>query len=307
MTSMFRLGLAGFVASVLFMLPAPVRAGQEVPANLQGKATFQGKIVDENGKNVSKSKITLINPEVNGSLTVEGGGNGNFEVKNIKPGAWKIVVETPNYVTTRQDITVSEGKTSRVNIVSKNDASPELLEKATALAQAGDLAGARAEYLKVLEAHPDLTSINRFVAFTYGREGNTAEALKYLDAALAGAPDDPAMLQLAADSAVKLNQFPKAVGYLEKIDFASQTDPAPFMNMVIQFINAKRQNEAITLLNKMVARWPENPDLYFFRGYANMGLQKQAEAKPDFEKYLQMAPEGQRAAEAKKILSENIK
>jgi tetratricopeptide (TPR) repeat protein len=284
-----------------------VRAGQEVPANLKGAATLQGKVVDEKGKNVPNPKVTLINQEANASLVVQGKGNGEFEAKNIKAGAWRMVVETPNYVTVRQDVTVAAAKAPRMSIVSKNDASPELLEKATALAQAGDLAGARAEYLKVLEAHPDLTSINRFVAFTYGKEGNTAEALKYLDAALAGLPDDPAMLMLAADSAVKLNQFPKAVGYLEKIDFASQTDPAPFMNMVIQFINGKRQNEAVALLNKMVTRWPENPDLYFFRGYANMGLQKQAEAKPDFEKYLQLAPDGSRAAEAKKILTENIK
>jgi hypothetical protein len=32
--------------------------------------------------------------------------------------------------------------------------------------------------VKVLEAHPDLTLINRAIAFTYGREGNHAEALK---------------------------------------------------------------------------------------------------------------------------------
>jgi tetratricopeptide (TPR) repeat protein len=301
----FRIGLAG-LAAVLLVLPAPVR-GQEVPANLKGTATLQGKVVDENGKNVPKPKVTLINPELNASIVVEGKGNGEFEVKNIKPGAWKLVVDTPNYVTARQDVTVTDGKGPKISILSKNDASPELLEKATALAQAGDLPGARAEYLKVLEAHPELTSINRFVAFTYGKEGNTAEALKYLDAALVGAPDDIAMLTLAADSALKLNQFPKAVEYLEKIDFGSVADPAPYTNMIIAFINAKRQAEALTFLNKLIARWPDTPDYYFFRGYANMGLQKPMEAKPDFEKYLQLAPDGSHAAEVKKILSENIK
>jgi tetratricopeptide (TPR) repeat protein len=288
------------------MLPAPVRAGQDVPESLKGDAEFQGKIVDENGKNVPKPKVTFINPEVNASVTVEGGGNGNFEVKKIKPGAYKMIVETPNYVTVRQDVTVAAKRGPRLEIVSKNDASPELLEKATALAQAGDIAGARAEYLKVLEAHPDLTSVNRYVAFTYGREGNNAEALKYLDAALVGTPDDIALLQLAADSALKLNQFPRALGYLQKMDFSQVTDPAPFMNMAIQFINAKRQQDAINMLDRLITRWPDAADLYFFRGYANMGLQKPAEAKPDLEKYLELAPAGPRAAEAKKILTENI-
>ena len=306
MTSTFRTGLAGLVASALFMLPAPVR-GQDVPESLKGNATFQGKIVDENGKNVPKPKVTLTNPEAKASITVEGGGNGNFEVKDIKPGTWRLVAETPNYVTVRQTITVAEARAPRMSIVSKNDASPELLEKATALAQAGDIAGARAEYLKVLEAHPDLTSVNRYVAFTYGREGNTAEALKYLDAALIGTPDDVAVLQLAADSALKLNQFPRAMGYLEKIDFETAADPAPYMNMAIQLINAKRQADAITVISRMIDRWSDSADLYFYRAYANMGLQKQAEAKPDLEKYLQLAPDGPRAAEVKKILEENIK
>ena len=150
----FRTGLAG-LAAVLLMFPAPVR-GQEVPAELKGTATLQGKVVDENGKSVPKPKITLVNPDANASIVFEGKGNGDFEAKNIKPGAWKLVAETPNYVTVRQDVTVAAGKGPKISVVSKNDASPELLEKATALAQAGDLAGARAEYLKVLEAHPEL-------------------------------------------------------------------------------------------------------------------------------------------------------
>ncbi|MCC7417896.1 MAG: tetratricopeptide repeat protein [Acidobacteria bacterium] len=305
MTFNFRIGLAG-LAALLLVLPAPVR-GQEVPENLKGNGTLRGKVVDENGKNVPKPKITLVNPAANASLTVEGKGNGDFEAKNIKSGAWKMVVETPNYVTVRQDVNVAEGKSDKISVVSKNDASPELLEKATALAQAGDLAGARTEYLQVLEAHPELTSINRYVAFTYGREGNTAEALKYLDAALVGTPDDTAMLQLAADSAIKLGQFPKASGYLQKVDYTTLTDSAPFVNMAIQFINGKRQADAIPLLDKLIGRWPDTADLYFFRGYANMGLQKQQEAKPDLEKYLQLAPEGSHAADVKKILQENIK
>src|SRR5258708_612683 len=73
--------------------------------------------------------------------------------------------------------------------------SPELLTKAEALFKAGQNAEARAEYMKVLEAHPDLTGINRAIAFTYGREGHHPEALKYLDLALASNPDDRMLLQ----------------------------------------------------------------------------------------------------------------
>ena len=33
----------------------------------------------------------------------------------------------------------------------------------------------------MLAAHPELTAINRAIAFTYGREKNHPEALKYFD------------------------------------------------------------------------------------------------------------------------------
>lgn len=297
----FRIGLAG-LAAVLLVLPAPVR-GQEVPPALKGAATLQGKVVDEAGKNVPNPVVTLINLEANASIVLKGKGNGDFEAKNIKPGAWKLVAETPNYVTVRQDVTVAAGKGPKINVVSKNDASPELLEKASALATAGDLAGARAEYLKVLEAHPELTSINRFIAFTYGKEGNTVEAAKYLDAALVGAPDDIALLTVAAESALKMTQYQKAIGYLDKVDFGSVADATPYTNMAITFINAKRQAEAIQFLDKLIVRFPETADYYFYRGYAKMGRQMPQEAKPDIEKYLQLAPDGQQAATAKEILA----
>ena len=155
----------------------------------------------------------------------------------------------------------------------------------------------------MLEAHPELTSINRFIAFTYGKEGNTVEAAKYLDAALVGAPDDIALLTVAAESALKMTQYQKAIGYLDKVDFGSVADATPYTNMAITFINAKRQAEAIQFLDKLIVRFPETADYYFYRGYAKMGRQMPQEAKPDIEKYLQLAPDGQQAATAKEILA----
>src|SRR5207247_9000986 len=124
--------------------------------------------------------------------------NGEFQARDIKPGEWRVQVEAPNFVTIRQPLTVNDGKNLPLNVQLKRDNSPELLTKADALFKEGRNAEPRAEYRKVLEAHPDLTGINRAVAFTYGREGNHPEALKYLDLALASNANDRMLLQLAA-------------------------------------------------------------------------------------------------------------
>src|SRR5262249_5837839 len=151
--------------------------------------------------------------------------NGEYNAKDIKPGQWRVQVESANFVTARQELTVGERKTT-FSTQLKRDNSPELLGKADALFKEGKNAAARAEYMKRVEAHPDLAGINRAIAFTYGREGNHPEALKYLDLALAGNPNDTLLLQLAAASATQLNDFPRAMGYLAKIDEASLDSPA---------------------------------------------------------------------------------
>jgi predicted Zn-dependent protease len=72
----------------------------------------------------------------------------------------------------------------------KRDNSPELLVKTEALFKAGQNAEARTEYTAVLAAHPELTAINRAIAFTYGREKSHLDALRYLDIARAANSND---------------------------------------------------------------------------------------------------------------------
>ncbi len=156
----------------------------------------------------------------------------------------------------------------------------------------------------MLEAHPELTAINRAIAFTYGKEGKHAEALKYLDAALAGNPDDLLLLQLAAASATQVNDFPRAMGYLDKIDVTTLTDEEPLVNASINFINKQHSAEAITVLTKAITRFPDLPNAYFYRGFAKLQAHKNTEGKADLEKFVSIAPaEAPQLAQAKDLLS----
>ena len=305
-----RLGLA--VCAVGVSLAVPVRAqGQrpggagapQAPASWKGKASMSGKVVDAAGKGVPDAKVTLVLAEDNSGFFVTTKKNGEFEAKDIKAGEWRVQTEAPNFVVVRQTVKVEDGKNPPLSIVVARDNSPELLAKADAAFKAGQLDEARAEYLKVLEAHPELTAINRAIAFTYGKEKNNAEALKYLDLALAGNPNDAVLLQLAAATAIELNDPSRAMSYVARIDDSTISDPELLVNTAISMLNRHRSAEAIAVLDRVVARFPEAADPYFYRGYAKMQANKNAEAKPDLEKYLAMAPEGAQAAQAKQMLA----
>ena len=168
----------------------------------------------------------------------------------------------------------------------------------------GKNAEARTEYLAVLAAHPELTAINRAIAFTYGREKSHPEALKYLEIALAANPNDAELLQLAAASAMELSDYPRAMGYLGRIDESALTDPDLMVNAAMNLLNRRRSVDATIVLTRVIARFPTAADAFFYRGYATMQAGKPAEAKADLEQYLKLAPpDAPLVTQAKDMLS----
>ena len=275
----------------------------QLPPKWKGDASVKGKIVDEAGKPVAGAKVTLVLAEINTGFFVTTKKNGEFEAENVKTGEWRLTVDAPNFVVVRQTVTVAARNAPSV-IVVQRDNSPELLTKAEGLFKAGQNAEARTEYLTVLAAHPELTAINRAIAFTYGREKNHLEALKYLDLALAANPDDATLLQLAAASAMELSDYPRAMGYLGRVDDAALPDPELMVNAAMNLLNRRRSADAATVLTRVIARFPAGPDAFFYRGYASMQGGRPADAKADLEQYLKLsAPDAPLAAQAKDMLS----
>ncbi|HEX3704280.1 MAG TPA: tetratricopeptide repeat protein [Vicinamibacterales bacterium] len=308
----FRFGLAVCAAGMLLTLPVHAQGRRggaadapaaQVNAQWKGKSTLAGKVVDEAGKGVADAKVTLVLAEINSGFFVQTKKNGEFEAKDIKAGEWRLQTEAPNFVVVRQTVKVADGKNPALSIVVKRDYSPELLAKADTAFNAGQLDEARTEYLKVLEAHPELTAINRAIAFTYGKEKNNVEALKYLDLALAGNPDDAVLLQLAAATSIELNDPTRAMTYVSRIDDSTISDPDLLVNTAISMLNRRRSAEATTVLDRVIARFPQAADPYFYRGYAKLQASKGADAKPDLEKYLEMSPAGAQADQAKQMIA----
>ncbi len=284
-----------------------MRAGdsfKDKVAAWRGDAQVSGKITDDAGKGIPDAKVTFIFTKSNDGFFATTKKNGEFSAKDIKAGEWRIQIDAPNFVTVRQAVTIGDSKNPPVAVTLKRDNSPELLTKAESLFKAGQNAEARAEYMKVLEAHPDLTGINRAIAFTYGREGHHPEALKYLDLALAANPNDVILLQLAAASAMQVSDYPRAMGYLSKIDEATLDDPAVLADAAVNLINKNRTADAMTVLDRVIVRFPAAADPYYYRGFAKLQAGKNAEAKGDLEKYLALAPAtAPQVAQAKDLLA----
>jgi Tfp pilus assembly protein PilF len=304
---------AGLLLLLVSALPAlaqrnsGMRAGDTFKnkvAAWRGDAQVSGKITDEAGKGIPEAKVTFVFEKSNDGFFATTKKNGEFSAKDISAGEWRVQIEAQNFITVRQTVTISDSKNPPINVQLKRDNSPELIATAEGLFKAGKFQEARAEYMKVLEAHPELTGINRAIAFTYGRERNHAEALKYLDLALTTNRNDSMLLQLAAASSMEIGDFPRATGYLSKIDDTTLSEPDPLLNASVNLINKHQGTLAIGVLDRVIARFPQAPDSYYYRGFARLQVGNPAEAKADLEKYVSLAsPEGAQVAQAKELLS----
>ena len=107
----------------------------------------------------------------------------------------------------------------------------------------------------------------------------------------------------ARTSAMEVSDYPRAMGYLGKIDVATLAEPEPILNAALNLLNRRRSADAAVLLTRVIERFPDAADAYFYRAYGSIQANKPADAKPDLEKYLALAPNGAQATQAKDLLA----
>lgn len=315
MSSFSRHSLAVSLALLIIATPALAQRGRRggggdaarrpaAPPVWRGKADLSGKVTDETGKGVGNAKVTLILIALNSGFFVMTKKNGDFSAKDLKSGDWHMQVEAANFAVWRKELQVTDDRNAPIEVKLVRDNSNELIAKAEELFRAGNMPEARAEFMKVRELHPELMEVNRAIAFTYGRERNHAEALKYLDMALADSPTDTLMLQLAAGSALEVNDVARAMEYVSKVDDKTLTDADPLLNIAVALLRKRQYADAVKVLDRAIARFPQSPDAYFYRGLGRYDAKDPTGAKSDLEQYISMAPaDAPQLPQAKELVS----
>jgi predicted Zn-dependent protease len=192
--------------------------------------------------------------------------------------------------------------------VDPNVAINQELQRAQELLKTNDTAGARAIYLALMEKHPQVYQFPYFIATTYAAEKNNAKALEYVNIAAEKAPESVEVKLLKAEIMMDAGDKAGAKALLDGVDMTQVKDPFVFVNSAINMINDGQGVEAVALLDRVIAQFPTNHMLYYYRGRANLASQKLDEAKADLEKFVSMAPADTReVADAKKILEQMVK
>jgi tetratricopeptide (TPR) repeat protein len=168
-----------------------------------------------------------------------------------------------------------------------------------ALANEGKVDEAIAKIEEAMKLRSDLPAGPSALAHLYLRAKNYPKAIENATKALAIDADDADMNSILAESYTAMGDKAKAAEFKGKLP----ANPGALFNDAAKAINAQHDDQAEPLLRQAIAA-----DAKFARAYYELGMLyvragKNADAKTNLQKYLELEPSGKDAPTAKEMLN----
>jgi len=291
-------------------------------AQSRGALRLSGKVVDQGGQPVEGADVRAAKkgeatPQV---FTAKTNKKGEWTIAGIAAGDW--VIEAMKEGVGRQEVSESvvEGETNKTIAftLSKAAAAPAAADhsveinaehaKAIELARAGKIPEARAIYDALVVKYPTVYQLHAMLANMYAAENNAAKGLEEIKIAVEKEPANVDYQMLQADLMMETGDKAGAEKILSTVDMTKVKDPRAFTNSAINKINSGdkvQAEQAVELLTRLIAQFPDDPMFLYLRGRAYIAGTKLAEAKADLEKYVATAPAtSAQMGDAKKLLDQ---
>ncbi len=279
------------------------------PAQSRGNARLTGKVVDEQGQPLADVSVRAQMVGQTELVSGKSDKKGEWRLNGLAEGQWQIELGKEGLAPFREVIEIKNERPAPLNVTLKKPIDPTVeinaeIQRAAVLAQSGKIADARKIYEDLLVKYPSVYQIETFIARTYAVENQPAKALEHLKIALEKDPNDVELKLLHADLLMETGDKAGAKAILDAVDMTQVKDPFPFMNAAIVMINEGKGVEAAASLTTLLAQFPNQNEIYYYRGRAYVQAQKFDEAKVDLEKFVSLSPNAKEVADAKKILDQ---
>jgi tetratricopeptide (TPR) repeat protein len=287
-----------------------------------GEARVQGKITD------AATKAGIPNAVI--TIDAISGHNVHNQFKADKDGVYRFIVldGTLNYKVTysapgyapleipsvkftlggeinTRDVTMvpagsaAAGGKSGAPVTSKADPAVLAYNEGAELANAGKLPEAIAKLEEAVAAKPDLTAGYEALAKLYVRTKSYDKAIDRANKVLEIDTDNQEMFTVLAESYTAKGDKTKAAEYKKKLP----ADASALFNEAARLINSGKDAEAEPLLKGAIAANDKFAQAYYELGMIYVRTQKNADAKVNLQKYLELEPNGKDAATAKEMLN----
>jgi tetratricopeptide (TPR) repeat protein len=307
-------------AVVVTLLLAPAVSAQEWRG---GTARVEGTVKSAKGDPIEGAKVSLRwGRSGHGGPDLKTDKKGRWAILGLAGGPWNVDVEAPGYQTKRISTSLSEtSRNPNVDIQLEPEikqaaqAHEEVLvggrkisKEAAAAIEAGnealekkDYAAARESYLKALPELPENTALLMRIALAFEADNKPDEALEYTRQVIEKEPENLNARLTIAGIELERGHLDAAREALARVPEEKITD-SMYLNMGILMFNKNNLPMAEDNFSKAIAKKADVADAYYFRGLTRYQGKRNAEAKADFLKYLELEPSGKEAGTVKAIL-----
>lgn len=276
-----------------------------------------GKIIDA----VTKKPV----PDVAITIVSTGGRTFKAEVKGDKNGDYRILVvdatlpykvsfNAPGYIATEENVKIKLNDTLNRDIElvpqsvaqavpagkneGKADPSVVAFNEGAGLFNDHKYAEAAAKFEEAVAGKPSLMAAWEGLAKTSIATKNYPRAIEAANKALAIDPEEQPMYAVLFEAYTATGDKAKAAEAKAKMP----ADAAVLFNDAAKLINAGKDSEAEPLLKQAISVNDKFAQAYYELGMLYVRLQKNADAKTNLQKYLELEPTGKDAGTAKEML-----
>jgi len=269
-------------------------------------AIVNGTVKSEDGKPIKGAKVILIFSEDGTKYELTTDKKGKWRKANVLPGTWTIGFMAEGYEP--QNITVQlSAIRENPSIDVKLSRIPESpFNKGDTLYQQKKYAESLQEYQRVLAENQDLHQAYDKIGLCYYRLEDLENAIENFKLMLDKEPQSQDTLINLSAIYFEKGELEEGMKYFKQLDDKTLIDPGTFYNIGILLFKNGQIDMAIDYLNKCLAVDPSYVNGYYQLALANLNKGDLEEAKKNFQKVIELAPESEKATLAKKIL-ENIK
>jgi len=290
----------------------------------RGVGRLGGIVVDLDNKPLEGVKLTLIFSE-NENLKYEVISNkkGEWSFIGLGTGNWNLTTAMSGFMPLTRSLYVSQLSVNpKVTVklqkiagassgIVADEATFELLEKGNEAYKEKKFDEAMALYQQFFEKNPNLYQIQVSIADCWREKGEFDKAVEVYNKVIEQAKTDPALgKEMAAKSLagigncyLKQNKLAEAQEFFQQSIQNSPNDEVLAYNVGEIFFANQGWDEALKYFDLASKIRPEWPDPYLKLGYVYLNKIDNPKAIENFDKFLKLEPEGERAAIARNILN----
>jgi tetratricopeptide (TPR) repeat protein len=281
-------------------------------AQTTGDARIAGKVVDEAKKPIPDVVVRAQLTGTAGQLQTKTNNRGDWTINNMAGGMWDLEFSKEGYAPAKTTVELKGDQQISGAVVTLARPAPdpnvilqEEWKRAVGLLQGGKPAEARKVYEDLLAKYPTVAQLHDGIARTYAMENQVDKAIEQSRLAVEKDPSTPHFKVLLGDLLLEKGEKAEGEKILDSVDLTKIEDPGSFVNLLIIKINDKKAEEAIALGEKLVAQFPKETSLFYYRGRAYLLANKLPEAKADLEKFVATAlPDARELPDARKVLEQ---